>query len=311
MNKALSTRIVAVMVAALAASVAPAQSHAQPQNQSQPQASPQVPPNELVREAVDNELKHANDRTERVRYRIHKVTPERDETKLYVETDAGTVARLIALGEKPLPPNMQSAEDARLQGLLDHPEQQRERQRKQKQDQDRVTRMVGALPQAFLYEYDGTEPGKNGDELIRLRFKPNPNYDPPTRELRVYQGMEGKLWIDSASHRIAKLHAQLFRDVDFGWGILGRLYKGGQFTIEQSNVGDGRWETTLMNLDFNGKIMMFKTLRIRETQTLSDVHPVAANMNLQQGIALLRSYDPDKNVVAQGASAPPARAQRH
>jgi hypothetical protein len=272
--------------------------------------TPSIPANQLVHEAVSQELKTQTGRTERFRYRMKKVTPEGTQTKEYVETDAGTVARLVAVNDTPLAPDVQAKEDARLKNLVANPSLQADRQRKQKEDEARVTRMVGALGDAFNYEYDGTETGKNGAELIRLRFQPNPNYDPPTRELKVYQGMQGKMWIDANSHRMVRLEAMLFRDVDFGWGILGRLYKGGHFDIEQTDIGDGRYETTYMNLDFTGKVMMFKSLKIRDTETLSDFHRVADNLTLAQGVEMLRSYEPGKDVVAQGSAPPPPRSQR-
>lgn len=274
-------------------------------------AAPQVHPNDLVREAVKQELAHNAGRTERFRYRMKKVTPEGTQVKEYVETDAGTVGRLVSLNDQPLTPDQQAKETARLQGLVANPSLQADRQRKQKEDETRVTRMVGALADAFNYEYDGTETGKNGDELIRLRFQPNPNYDPPTRELKVYQGMQGKMWIAASTHRMVRLEATLFRDVEFGWGILGRLYKGGHFDIGQTDIGEGRYETTYMNLDFTGKVMMFKSLKIRDTETLSDFHRIPDNLTLAQGVEMLRNWEPGKDVVAQGASAPPARSQRH
>lgn len=273
-------------------------------------ATPQVPANQLVREAVQKELKNGVDRKERFRYRMEKVAPEGSQTKEYVETDSGTVARLIAVNNHPLTPDMQEKENARLQNLINNPSIQADRQKKQKEDEARVTRMVGALADAFNYEYDGTETGKNGEPLIRLKFQPNPNYDPPNRELKVYQGMQGKMWIDANTHRMIRLEAQLFRDVDFGWGILGRLYKGGHFDIGQSDIGGGRYETTYMNLDFTGKVMMFKSLKIRDTETLSDFHRVPDNLNLAQGVDLLRNWEPGKDVVAQGP--PPANhSQQH
>jgi hypothetical protein len=191
-----------------------------------------------------------------------------------------------------------------------NPSLQQDRQRKQKEDEERVTRMVGALADAFNYDYDGKETGKDGAELVRLRFQPNPNFDPPTRELKVYQGMQGKMWIDASTHRMVRLEATLFRDVEFGWGILGRLYKGGHFDIEQSDLGDGRYETTYMNLDFTGKVMMVKSLKIRDTETLSEFHRIPDNLTLAKGVEMLRTYEPGKDEVARGATAPPPRSQR-
>ncbi len=257
---------------------------------------PAISANDLVRQAVKRELQ-ARGRS-RYMYRMRKEAPEKVEVKEYIETEAGTVARLIAINDQPLPPQIQANENHRLQMLLENPNLQRDRQRKQQEDEARVNQMVAALADAFNYEYDGTEPGARG-ELIRLRFQPNPNFDPPTRELKVYQGMKGNMWVDASTHHLVRLRAELFRDVDFGWGILGRLYHGGHFEIEQSPVDDGRWETTKMVLDFTGKELMFKSLRIHEVEMLSDFHRVPDNLSLAQGIEMLRNYEPGRDVVAQ------------
>src|SRR5690242_1069260 len=61
--------------------------------------APQVPANDLVREAVNKELKTNTARSERFRYRMKKVSPEGTQIKEYVETDAGTIARLVAVND--------------------------------------------------------------------------------------------------------------------------------------------------------------------------------------------------------------------
>jgi len=279
------------LTAVLAAPIAVAQQPAQPT----------VPANQLVREAVAKELNVKASRTERFMYRLHKVTPERTEDRQYVETEMGTVGRLLMLNGQPLTPDLQAKEAARLQGLVEHPDQQRDREKKQKEDEQRVTKMVGALPDAFNYEYDGVEDTPQG-HLIRLRFQPNPSFDPPSRELKVYQGMNGNMWIRSEDHHLIRLAAQLFRDVDFGWGILGRLYKGGRFEVVQTDIGGGRWETTHMVLAFEGRAFI-KPLHIRNDETLSNFRHVPENLTLAQGVDMLRKYDPNADTVANSRPA--------
>jgi hypothetical protein len=252
-------------------------------------AIPKVSANDLVREAVQKELNSAGS-VDKLMYRMRKQTPERIETKEYVETDMGTIARLVAINDQPLPAHVQAKEDARLEQLAANPDLQKDRLRKQKEDEQRANRMVAGLPDAFIYRYDGTEPWKYG-EMVRLTFEPNPNYDPPTRELKVYQGMRGTMWIDSGSHHMLRLEAALFRDVDFGWGILGRLYKGGKFEIEQQHVTEGRWEITAMNLDFTGKALIFKSLVIKDRETLSNFRRAPDNLTVAQAVELLRKVE--------------------
>jgi hypothetical protein len=260
----------------------------------------EVSANDLVREAVNQEL-HPPAHPERFMYRMRKQTPEKVEIKEYVETDAGTIARLVAINDQPLSPEVQSNEDARLEQLIKNPELQKHRQRKQQEDEERVNQMVRALPEAFLYQYDGADAGKPGD-LVRLKFEPNPKWVPASRELKIYQGMKGTMWIDPKAHRMVRLEATLFRDVDFGWGILGRLYAGGKFAVSESEIANGRWETTNMNLDFTGKELMFKSLRIKDQETLTDFHRVPDKLSLAEGIDLLRKVDPGTVLAQQHAS---------
>src|SRR5436305_11244653 len=140
---------------------------------------PEISANGLVKHAVQKELDD-NGGAVHMMYRLRKQTPERTETREYLETSAGTVGRLIAINDQPLTPDQQQKEAQRLQHFVADPGAWRDRQKKQKEDADRVRKMVGALPDAFNYTYDGTEIGPNGEQVARLTFKPNPNFDPPT-----------------------------------------------------------------------------------------------------------------------------------
>ena len=258
---------------------------------------PQVPANELVKRAIQKELDDTG-RDLHFMYRLHKKTPERTETRECLETNDGTLARVIAINDQPLTPEQQQLETQRLERYLSEPDKWTRRQKAQKEDTDRVHKMVAALPQAFNYTYAGAD-SSDGRQLVRLSFQPNPQFVPPTHELRVYTGMQGMMWIDSVSTRLVRIDAKLFRDVDFGWGILGRLYKGGSFEIEQRELGEGRWETTKTILNFEGKALMVKALHIKVTETLSDFRRAPDKLTLADGIHLLEKYDPAQETIAE------------
>jgi hypothetical protein len=259
---------------------------------------PEISANSLVKRAVQKELDD-NGSGVHMMYRLRKQTPERTETREYLETSAGTVGRVIAINDQPLTPDQQEKEAQRLQHFVSDPGAWRDRQKKQKEDADRVRKMVGALPDAFNYTYDGTEVGPNGEQLARLTFKPNPNFDPPTRELRVYTGMEGRMWIDTAAERLVRLDAHLVSDVDFGWGILGKLNRGGSFEIQQQRIAGDRWETTRTVLNFDGKALMIKSIHIKETETLTDFRRIPDKLTLAEGVDMLQKYNPAQDTVAQ------------
>ena len=51
--------------------------------------------------------------------------------------------------------------------------------------------------------------------------------------------------------------AHITRDISFGGGILGKLYRGGVFSMEQSEVAPGIWEPTRYQYDFGGRKFLF------------------------------------------------------
>ena len=222
-------------------------------------------------------------------------------TKEIVETKDGDVARLISKDDKPLSADDAKAEMDRLNNLLAHPEIQEHRHKREQEDSGRADEMTKLLPDAFLYNFEGMVPGPNGP-AYRLTFKPNPNFNPPDREAEVYHGMEGELWLDQGQERIVKLDAHLIDDVNFGWGILGKLYKGGTLTIEQKDVGHHHWEATLLKLNLTGMALMIKPLSFQTTETSQDFQPFPVNMGYQDAIHLLKD-DSNGAQVASGGTA--------
>ena len=233
-------------------------------------------PIELVRRAAANEIK-AND--SHVYFMFKDRTEEKGHsiTKEVIQTPQGGLLRTIAINDKPLTAEQRAKDDQKLQKFANDPEARRKRREATKEEDQRDSLMLTSLPDAFLYTYVGEQPGPNGSPLVHLTFKPNPKFNPPNHETMVYLGMQGDMLIDPKAVRIAKIDGTLFKDVDFGWGILGRLYKGGKFLIEQRDVGSGHWETMRESLQFNGKILLVKSLTISSTETTYDFRPVPAN----------------------------------
>lgn len=253
---------------------------------------PSESPIELVRRTVKNEIGSGTGNTKSL-YVYRKQTPRGSQTKLVVETREGTAGLLILIDGKPLTAEQRHAEQNRLSELARNPDELKKRLRSDREDAERTERIMSALPDAFLYEPAGTvagtqEVGKPGDQLVRLKFRPNPNYSPPSHVEQILTGLEGYLLIDADQHRIAKIDGTLGKDVGFGWGILGRLDCGGHFLVEQADVVEGEWELTHLSLSFTGKILLFKNLSIKSDEVFSNFRPAPANLSFAQGVELLK-----------------------
>lgn len=252
-------------------------------------------PAELVRRTALNEINGGN-RGERFLFLDRKQTPSGSQAKLMVETPQGIVGMLVAQNDKPLDTQQRQAEDARLAALVTNPEAIRKKQRNDKEDSARIERIMRALPDAFLYEQNGTEPGRQGVgepgvELIRLSFRPNPKYVPPSHVELVLTGMSGTLLIDAHKLRIARMDGILTKEVGFGWGILGHLDKGGHFLVEQGEIGDNCWQVTHMKLEFTGKELFFKSININSNETFSGFQPAPANLTVAQAVTFLKKHE--------------------
>lgn len=251
-------------------------------------AADQAPnPTEIVRDASWNEL---HSKGHPVRFVLFKQDEKGSTVKEIIETKDGDVARLIARDGEPLTPAQDQAERERLQNLLDHPELQAHRHKKEKEDSARGNEMVRLLPTAFLYTYEGMVPGPSGP-CYKFSFKPNPSFEPPDREGEVYHGMVGELWVDKNQLRLARINAHLVADVDFGWGVLGKLYKGGSILVEDADVGmpfgNHHWETTLMRLNLHGKILLVKSVDFSVLEKATDFEPVKPEMGYQEAVHML------------------------
>lgn len=266
------------------------------QQSSAPQsASAQHDPAELVRKAVQNEI-NATSASMHFMFRGTKTTPKGSITKIYVETSAGTAGMTVAYDGKPLTSEQRRAEEARVERFVNSPEELRKKRAQEREDADRTMRIMRALPDAFVYEYVGEEPGSLGighvgDSLVKLKFHPNPNYRPPSHVEEVLVGMEGNLLVDAVHYRIASIDAQLFREVGFGWGILGHLDKGGHFVVHQQDVEENVWEISSMSLRFTGKILLVKNLFIDSTEVYSGFKRVSPDLTFAQALQLLKKQD--------------------
>jgi len=238
---------------------------------------------ELVRRVVANELEQEARDKSHYMFRLKRVTPKGTSLKEIVQTDQGSIARTLLIDGKAPTEDEKRSEQDKITKLANDPDAQRQRMKREKEDENRAQIMVKALPNAFLYQ----EIGRDGD-TVKLRFRPDPNYEPASREESVYTGMAGELWLNVAQQRLRKIDAHLFHDVDFGWGILGRLYKGGSFMVEQEQVDANHWDTTVMKLDLTGKALLFKSLVYKEQEFESDFRRLPDHLTMAQGVEILK-----------------------
>ena len=244
----------------------------------------------LVGRALSNEIRTAPDSNHPMRFLLRKSSPRLTTTKDIVETRDGAVARLISVNDNPLGPADEQKEQARLDTLASDPSLQRHRKQGEDSDMGIVLKLLRMLPNAFLYQYAGpiASPavGPTGS-AEKFTFKPNPRFSPPDYETQALTALSGEIWIDPAQERVLKLEGHLQQDTDYGWGILGRLNKGGWVEIEQADVGGRQWRIVHVQMQMTMRIL-FKTKIFDTVEQMSRYAPVPAGMDYRQAIKMLR-----------------------
>jgi hypothetical protein len=237
---------------------------------------------QYARQAIQRQMQaDAADHTH-WRYRIHREDDKGTQERDVIDTKEGQIARTLLINGQPLTTEQRADDEARMKKLVEDASERAKRAKRVKEDEDKGTQMFKAIPDAFIFKYDGAENGQ-----IRLSFFPNPHYDAPTRELQVFRSMSGKMWIDRAEGRLSRMDGSLFEDVTFGWGLLGRLNKGGTFSISQVRVAADHWEIVGLDVKMTGHAVIFKSINVKQIQRLTDFRRVSDDLTISQAYQML------------------------
>jgi hypothetical protein len=236
---------------------------------------------EEVRQAVSAELEANHTDKSIWMYRESDVTNEKNAVYMTIETPQGSLRRLIELNGDPLSPQAAATEKDRIQSYVNDSAAQARARRASAHDGAQAEELLKMLPEAFLWTKTSESGGYN-----TLSFRPNPDFDPPDMQSRVMGIMEGELVISKEGHRIRTLKGKLSDDVRIGWGILGKLDRGGTFDVERRVVGEGHWQITETHVHIEGHALLFHTIGQQEDDVKTDWKPSTAQ-TLQEAAAQL------------------------
>jgi hypothetical protein len=256
---------------------------------------------DLISRATENELQ-ALESPVPFRYQERLEWPWGTETRSVIETSEGRADRIVQFAGGPLSSEQQAKQERRLKKLLSDHDAVKNELQDQKAETQRRIRMVKAFPRAFFFDFAGRENG-----LLRFDFRPNPEFSPKDRETQMYRGMEGKVWVEPVHERIVQVQGKLVKDVSFGWGIVGRLNKGGIYEISQTQLSPGIWRITTLNVDVKGRIFLLNSFRFMRRESNSHFRAVSASLTYPAAVqTLLAAPLPAEN---DHVSSPPSPAQ--
>jgi hypothetical protein len=239
-------------------------------------------PADLVMAVIRNELNPTNRVEIRWKYLLNKDVSGKEETREVVETNSGSLERLIAIAGRPLSSAQQHDEAERILRLVHNPDDQKKLEESRRKDADQSNAFLRTIPNAFLFE----SAGESG-ELVKVVFKPNSQFTAHSREAKVLKQMQGEIWIDAKQQRLVSINGQLMNDVKFAGGLLGHLEKGGKFNVKRREIAPGDWELTDLAVSMRGKALLFKTICVQQKELHSEFQRVPNNLTLSEAAGLL------------------------
>jgi len=118
------------------------------------------------------------------------------------------------------------------------------------------TELVDAVPQAFTFTWQGRE-SRNGRAVVKLLLEPSPDYHPSSRNAALFTRVRATVWVEESSAQLMRVEAEMIRDFSIGGGLIGKVYHGGRFVLEQTEVAPGVWLPTRYQYDFDGRKFLF------------------------------------------------------
>jgi hypothetical protein len=258
-----------------------------------------VPARTWVTQAVDQELDVLHNRTNHLRYRMRIVNSKGDQVRDVIESRDGTVARLIFRDGKPLTEEQDRDERDRLDDMLKHPDAFAKHIKDSDSGKKIADQLMRLMPDAMIYTYVPGQPQtgrRPGITEIVLDYEPNPKFHPPSTTSEALTGLRGRVWIDRKTKTVVRMEGNIFRGVNFGWGMLAHIYPGGQLALDQTEAPNNRWIFTHFKERISVRALMVKTLNIQADIDGWDFRPIPT-MSYQDAILeLLKTPLPKQNL---------------
>jgi hypothetical protein len=266
----LATSAAFVLALPGASAPAPQQSGSSQQFTPAPDQTPLTPSQvrDLIARATVNQHRddEALDSFERVEHHVERngsidarVTD--DKSFRVVPTGSGNLKLLVKDDGKPISAADYQRELVNWQAVLNvaiHPGDPRQvasLAKQQKKLKERA-RLVDSAPDAYHFSWVGRDI-LNGLTLEKLHFEPNPGYAPQGNTSDWLVHARATVWMDSQAAEVVRIEAEVIRDISIGAGILGKVYKGGHFILEQAEIAPGIWEPVSYEYDLTGRKFLF------------------------------------------------------
>jgi len=199
--------------------------------------------------------------------------------EVYPSPEPGnTYKRLIAVDGVPLPSaELEKQDRVHRDDVLreaakrqhESPTEREKRERREAQERAEREAMLDEIFQAYDIRLAGRDVVDGHPALIAL-LEPKPHYQPRTDAGELMTKVRARVWISDNEYQVIKGEGEAIDDVTYGWGIVGRLYKGSRAVFERRKVNGEVLLPSRQTFTANGRALLFRRFTVDSVTTFSD-----------------------------------------
>jgi hypothetical protein len=256
-----------------------------------PEAAPLPDPKSLLSEVEHNEKRMEalqRDYTYHVHTEQQELTKDGGVKKTETEDaesltlDGVRVNRIVAKNGRPLTPEEQQKESARLD--KDVAKAKERRARLQAKGAETDERGEEVLPLSRILEL-GTfsNPRRvdlNGRPAIVLNYEGNPQAKTHSAFETIMRDVEGTVWVDEADRIMVRAEGHFRDDFKLGGGLMADVHKGSHFSFQATRVGEGVWLPGTIDGEGSVRLLLFAHFNGRVHLTASDYRRFRASATI-------------------------------
>jgi hypothetical protein len=246
-------------------------------------------PSELASDIVRKQLETVNRSNTSLRYLVHKSDNHGTVVRDIIETPNGSVGRLISREGKPLTAEEDKAERDRLTASLGSASELRKKRKQEASSRALTTELVSVLPKAMLLTLHPGQPQLPDvtSPQIVLDLSPNPAFHPASTAQQALTGFKGVLWVDRGDHHVIRMEGTIIRNTNFAWGLIARIYAGGQLEFEQAPYAPGKYAYSKLVMKLSLRELMVRTVQVNSSMEASDFLTLPSTLSLDDAIHIL------------------------
>jgi hypothetical protein len=175
--------------------------------------------------------------------------------------------RMLERGGKPLPPDDQRKEQAKLDKVaakLEHetPEQRQRRVTEYEKRREKDRDFLREVTDLYDFHLEGDEQ-VDGHAAWIISATPKPGYQPKRGDAKPLLKIRGEIWIDKAEYQWVRLEAETTDTISYGL-FIARLNPGAKLVFEQTRVNDEIWLPKRESVSGSGRLGLLKKIAMQQ-----------------------------------------------